>query len=186
MNKDRAERVKKLHEAESQQWGFHTRDRDRVWILKIEEPVHYQSQLKGYEFDSRWLSLAKDGTVTIHASKERPYAWDGCTPKLAIGNKQFIIGSPDGYQDIDMALPVTGKATLIHDAFYQYLHIIPVPKLEVDRLFRDILKEAGFVLWPLYYLAVRLFGGWSIKQEGLDGVYYAKYRPIYLENAENK
>ena len=181
MNKARTARVQQLHQAESQQWGFHARDRDRVWILKVDQPVHHQSQIKGHEFDSQWLSLAKDGKVTIHASVDRPYAWDGCTPKFVLGNKQFIVGSPDGYKDIDMDLPITGRATLIHDAFYQYLHVIPVPKVEIDRLFRDILKEDGFVPWPLYYLAVRLFGGWSVNQEGLEGVYYAKYRPIYLE-----
>ena len=186
MDEDRAARVKRLHDAESQKWGFHARDRNRPWILKVERPVQYQCHVENHEFDSEWISLAKDGTVTIHASKNRPYAWDGCTPKFIIGNKQFILGTPDGYKDIHMEFPITGKASLIHDAFYQYLHVIPITKIEVDRIFKDILKSGGFALWLIYYIAVRLFGGRFVKQEGLDGVYYDKYRPIYLANASKK
>jgi hypothetical protein len=181
MKEERVIRVKQLHDEEVEQWGFHARDRRWVWVHKVEHPVTYQSHVQGHEFDSQWVSLDKEGLVTVHAGKDKAYAWDGCSPKIALG-KQFIIGTPDGYKDIYMEMPITGKASLIHDALYQYLHIIPIPKVEVDKMFRDILKDEGFVLWPLYYLAVRLFGGWFVNQEGLNGVYYEKYRPIYLEN----
>ena len=76
----------------------------------------------------------------------------GCSYKFVVGRKQFIIGTPDGYQDIHMALPITGKASLVHDAFYQYLHVIPVKKDAIDKLFCDMLKEAGFALGPIIWL----------------------------------
>jgi hypothetical protein len=180
MKKEKRQRIQRLHGAEKRQWGFHALHREGVWIYKIIRPLQYRSRLKGYEFDSRWVSLERDGTVTVYASKERPYAWDGCSPKYIIGNKQFIFGTPDGYRDIYMDYPITSMASLIHDAFYQYLHVIPFKKVEVDRIFKDLLKVAGFRFWPVYYTAVRLFGGHFVRQKGLNGVYEKKYRPIYL------
>lgn len=172
MKKDRTFRVKSIQKKEFDNWKFHARDRDRPWIFQIKENFQYKSDITGHVFDSEWLRLEKDGTITIKASKKKPYAWDGCSYKIIIGKKQFIFGTPDGYQDIDMTLPITGKASLVHDAFYQYLHIIPVKKADVDKLFRDMLKEADFALWPIYYIAVKYLGGLGVKQEGINGEYY--------------
>ena len=72
-----------------------------------------KSDITGHEFDSEWLGLEKDGTITVKASKEKPYAWDGCSYKIVIGRNQFIFGTPDGYQDIHMDLPITGKASFL-------------------------------------------------------------------------
>ena len=186
MKKARTPEVKQLQATEFKKWGFHARHRRGPWILKVDQPIQYQSHVKNHEFDSEWVSLAKDGTVTIHASKSKPYAWDGNTPKWVIGKKQFILGIPDGYRDIrrdfPQNLPITWKASLIHDAFYQYLHVIPINKKEVDKIFRNILREEGFFLWPLYNIAVSLFGGCCVKQKGLKGAYAEKYRPVYLAN----
>jgi len=187
MKEPREQKVARLHDEELSKWGFHARDRDRPWILEVDHPVERRCRVTGHEFDSEWVSLRKDGTVTVHAGPDRHYAWDGCTPKLVFRNfrkmPQFVFGTPDGYSDINTKLPLTGEASLIHDAFYQYLHVIPFSKTEVDRVFRDILEKDGFSLWPLYYIFVLLFGGRGVKQEGLYGVYYEKYRPIYLANA---
>jgi hypothetical protein len=167
VKKDRTFRIKWLQKKEFEEWNFHARDRDRPWIFQIKENFQYKSNITGHEFNSKWLRLEKDGTITVKASQERPYAWDGCSYKIVIGRNQFIFGSPDGYQDIHMDLPITGKASLVHDAFYQYLHVIPVKKAEVDKLFRDMLKEAGFALWPIYYIAVKYLGGLGVKQKGI-------------------
>jgi len=167
VKKDRAFRVRSIQKKEFEKWNFHARDRDRPWIFKIKENFQYRSTITGKEFDSKWLRLEKDGTITVKASQERPYAWDGCSYKIVIGRNQFIFGSPDGYRDIYMDLPITGKASLVHDAFYQYLHVIPVKKADVDKLFRDMLKEAGFALWPIYYTAVKYLGGLGVKQKGI-------------------
>jgi len=174
-------RIQRFHEAEARQWGFHAIHRDSVWIFKITESVQCKCRVKNHEFNSQWISLTKDGTITVHADKSRPYAWDGCSPKFVIGKKQFIFGTPDGYRDYRMELPLTWIASLVHDAFYQYLHVIPLKKAEVDKIFRDLLKTAGFKFWPIYYYLVRLFGGHFIKQIGLKGVYYEKYRPVFLK-----
>ena len=191
MKKAESDKVKEIHQAEVEKWGFHARHRRSPWILKITESIKYKYHVKDHEFDSERISLAKDGTVTIHASESRPYAWDGNTPKWEFGKKwfgkdQFIIGTPDGYrnilEDFPGNFPLTWKASLIHDAFYQYLHVIPIIKKEVDKIFRDILKEEKFFLWRLYYLAVCLLGGLrkDAKQRGLKGVYYKEYRHVYL------
>jgi len=169
MRKDRALKVKRTQQKEFDQWQFHARDRDRPWIFQILKKFQYKSKITGYEFDSQWLRLEKDGTITIKANKKKSYAWDGCSYKFVIGKKQFIFGTPDGYQDIDMELPITGRASLVHDAFYQYLHVIPVPKAEVGLLFRDMLKEAGFALYSIYFIAVKYLGGLGVKQEGING-----------------
>ena len=146
MEESRASRVARMHEAEQREWGFHARDRKGPWILRVDRPVQYLSHLRGDHFDSKWFQLDRDGTVTIKASVEAPYAWDGCTPKYVIGKRQFILGTPDGYKDTDMEFPITWKASLIHDAFYQYLHVIPIEKREIDRIFLNILRESRFVL----------------------------------------
>jgi len=170
MKKDRTLRIKSIQEKEFEQYGFHARDRDRPWIFQIKEPFHYKSDIKGRVFDSKRLRLEEDGSITVKASIKEPYAWDGCSYKFIIGRKQFIVGTPDGYQDIHMDLPITGKASLVHDAFYQYLHVIPVTKAEVDKLFGDMLKEAGFALGPIYYIAVKYLGGMGIKQKGINRI----------------
>ena len=182
---ERAARVKVSQTEECEEWGFHAIDRDRPWIFKIEKTMRYGTNVKGWVFDSRWLSLAIDGMVTIYASSENPYAWDGCSPKFVLSKKLLTVGTPDGYKDIHMELPITANASLVHDAFYQYLHVIPVPRREVDNIFKNILRRDGFILWPLYYVAVRIFGGWFVSQEGVNGVYEDKYRPVFLANSNS-
>lgn len=167
MKKERDLRVKGIQQKELEKYGFHARDRDRPWIFQIKKSFHYKSNIRGRVFDSNRLRLGKDGGITVKASSKEPYAWDGCSYKFVIGRKQFIAGTPDGYRDIHMDLPITGKASLVHDAFYQYLHVVPVRKAEVDRLFRDMLKEAGFALWPVYYIAVKYLGGLGVEQKGV-------------------
>jgi len=167
---------------EYEKWGFHARPQKGPWILQIDHPVTHRCHLRKVVFDSEWVSLTLDGTITIHATKQSPFAWDGCSPKIVLGNGQFVVGTPDGYKDSSMEFPITWKASLIHDAFYQYLHVIPFHKKEVDKIFRDLLKQVEFDLWWVYYMAVRIRGGRGIKQKGLHGKYMKKHRPIYLEN----
>ena len=52
-------------------------------------------------------------------------------------------------------------ASLIHDALYQYLDNIPLSKIEVNKLFYDMLIEAGMprILARVYYFSVHKFGG---------------------------
>lgn len=118
-------------------------------------------------------------TVAYDFSDQRTYAWDGCSPK-----RWFLwiamFGTPDWHKkemtvqtlvecdrgkwknnDKAVYWQLTDHASLIHDALYQYLDSIPLEKSQVDRLFYDMLTEAGMaccVRW-LYYFAVKQFGG---------------------------
>lgn len=132
------------------------------WIFKIKKDYRFSSIHRGKSFDSRWLRLEPDGTVTVKANK-RGYAWDGCTPKFSILGL-LIIGTPDGHIDIETGKPITYHASLVHDAFYQYLRDVPVSRREIDRQFLLTLRQHHFPLAWLYYAAVRIFGGRGIKQ----------------------
>ena len=111
-------------------------------------------------FDSKWLTIRKDGVLTVKAN-ETGYAWDGCTPKKSFLNL-YIVGVPDGHIDHRTMLPFTYHASLVHDALYQYLDTVPVTKEQVDRLFLKLLGD--FKLRRLYYFAVKHFGARGVKQ----------------------
>lgn len=128
------------------------------WIFKIEEDFTYQSKIKGVEFDSEWLQVKKDGSIVVKGSHPGGYTWDGCTPKLNIFDL-FVVGTPDGRIDVKTMKPKTYYASLVHDALYQYLHVVPIDKKEIDLLFLEMLGD--FKLRKLYYWAVKHFGGRS-------------------------
>lgn len=135
------------------------------WVFKIEEDFRFQSRHLGRSFDSRWLKLEPDGTMTVKAN-EKGYAWDGCTPKWSLLGL-VIVGTPDGHIDITTKKPITYHASLVHDVFYQYLEHVPVTKKDIDLQFYEMLCEKKFPLARLYYLAVSLFGGRGIKQKNI-------------------
>ena len=125
------------------------------------------------------------GVATYHLDKQRTYAWNGSTPK-AWFHWLLLFSAPDWFKQIfeletiaqdtpqdpftrrsrEVYWQMAHKATLLHDALYQYLKHIPIPKEEVDVLFRDLLKEAGMpgVIAVMYHLAVHLFGGLGVSQ----------------------
>lgn len=133
------------------------------WIFKIHSDFQFQSIHRDKSFDSKWLRLEPDGTVTVKANGSG-YAWDGCTPKISILGL-FILGTPDGHIDIETEKPITYFASMVHDAFYQYLEDVPVSKRDIDRQFYLMLKERGFPLARLYYMAVDRFGGRGVRQK---------------------
>jgi len=135
------------------------------WIFKIHNDFTFQSMHLGKSFDSKWLKLEANGTVTVKANTTG-YAWDGCSPKLSLFGLA-IIGTPDGHIDITTEKPITYHASLVHDVFYQYLEDVPVSKTDIDRQFYEMLLVRGFPLARLYYIAVSLFGGRGIKQRNV-------------------
>lgn len=141
------------------------RSRSYPWVFRIDKDAIFQSQILGREFESRWLRLEKNGQITVKAN-ETGYAWDGCTPKVSLFGL-VIIGIPDGHIDVETLKPKTHNASLVHDAFYQYLEHVPVHKSEIDRLFYQMLKETAFPLARLYYIAVVVFGGRGVKQKNI-------------------
>jgi len=114
-------------------------------------------------FISKWLEISEGGQIKVKAN-ESGYAWDGCTPKWSLLNL-IIVGIPDGHIDYRTMKPFTYYATLVHDALYQYLNSVPIPKAEIDWLFLKMLGD--FKLRSLYYLAVKYFGGRGINQKGI-------------------
>jgi hypothetical protein len=188
--KENAKRAMIAKVKEHEKWGFHSRDREGPWINYVDYPLIRASQYaEGKQFYSEWLIIhngliivnpglslvnLNDNTVNYDFSVKHAYAWDGCTPK-----RWFfwlvLIGTPDWAQKIedirtiDNETPCKKKeqfwqqahhASLVHDALYQYLDSIPIPKRDVDNLFHEILIESGFssIMAKIYHLAVRYLG----------------------------
>ena len=84
-------------------------------------------------FISKWLEINENGKITVKAN-EKGYSWDGCSPKKSFFNL-FIFGTPDGHIDYRTNLPFTHDASLFHDALYQYLDSVPIPKKRLINCF---------------------------------------------------
>jgi len=187
---ERAKRAMLAKEKEHEKWGFHSRDREGPWLNYVDYPLIKASQYaEGKQFYSEWLiiqngliivnpgvsSVSLDSnTVNYDFSVKRAYAWDGCTPK-----RWFfwlvLIGTPDWAQKIEVIRTIDDEtpckkkepfwqkahhASLVHDALYQYLDSIPIPKKDVDNLFYEMLIASGFsgIMARIYHLAVRYLG----------------------------
>lgn len=132
--------------------------------------------------------IVNPGTCSVDAENKavcydfrypRTYSWDGCTPKVWF-YWFLLIGTPDwqrserkvlrirydqqkqhGVQRLETPIwQLAHRASLVHDALYQYLDSIPVSKEEVDELFKRMLIEDGMYAWlaSLYHLFVKHFG----------------------------
>lgn len=186
---ERLRRAMQTREQSQNKWGFASRDHDGPWINYLDQPfARHCPEFTGRFFYSEWL-LIHDGLLVINPGRSQvdlfeqsvrydftcptTYAWDGCTPKVPF-YWLALIGIPDWWETHHRVLglqhgelierqvfwPLTHPASLVHDALYQYLNVLPLAKHEADLLFLRMLREAGMI-WPLafaYYLAVRLFG----------------------------
>lgn len=103
-------------------------------------------------YQGEYLSIVR-GLAII----KKGYAWDGATPKIKIKNN--IIGVPDGSND------QCKKATLWHDALYQYKPI-GISRKYADDLFLKDLIEAKWKYAKLYYCVVRVVGffTWNLRK----------------------
>jgi hypothetical protein len=137
----------------------------RPWIFKITQDFKVQTMHLGRIFESEWLLLEPDGVVTIKAN-QNGYAWDGCSPKWSVFGLA-IVGTPDGHIDIETGYPLTYYASLVHDAFYQYLEDVPVSKADIDSQFYKMLQAKKFPLADLYYWCVQRFGGLGVLQKNV-------------------
>ena len=103
----------------------------------------YISELKGIYFSSDYLKI-NNGSVIILSG----YRWNGASPKWTwLG---VMWGTPDG------VMKSTLKATLVHDALYQYGKQIGIKRSLADKVLYSSLEL--FQLKGLYYVMVRLFG----------------------------
>lgn len=130
----------------------------RVYVYCITKDYPYQSSIKDRQFENEWFRLDPDGTITIKGTNKRGYAWDGCSPKMKIGDVYF--GTSEGVLNYDTRQSKTYYASLIHDVFYQFNKDIRsfVRRSEIDREFYLILKRDGFRFAKLYHWVVRVFG----------------------------
>lgn len=100
------------------------------------------------------LIVETDGRITV----TRGYAWNGCSPKFCVFD--VLLGTPEGVVHREWLVPKTFRASLVHDALYQFLPDgLPLERRHADRFFRQLLEDADFGPAWLYWLAVRLFGG---------------------------
>jgi hypothetical protein len=100
------------------------------------------------------LEILPNGDARVLAG----YAWDGCTPKFSLFD--IVIGIPDGIPNEATKKPKAYYASLLHDALYQFLDAgLPLSRAQVDRVFLEILARDRFAPRPIYYFAVRAFGG---------------------------
>lgn len=138
------------------------------WLYKLEtEDFSWESgHLLPYTmefFDERGkkrLVIGKNGRITV----KKNYSWDGCTPKICFFD--ILLGTPDGVVHRKSGKPKTYYASLVHDAFYQFLPEIPriarLSRRDADDFFFRIMEEYEFAPRWIYWLAVRLFGGLAI------------------------
>ena len=194
-----ADRALQQKRKEYEKWGFHSRDREGPWLNYVDAAVVVHSKMtQGCYFYAEWL-IIHDGVIIVNPGTStvdrqhhkvsydfdtrRCYAWDGCTPKRWFF-WLMLVGTPDGWTARIDALtlrdrqlvskpvlwPLAHHASLIHDALYQYLHIIPVSKRRVDRLFHDMLRESGMPapLATLYYLFVKYLGARDVNDTSTE------------------
>jgi hypothetical protein len=119
----------------------------KVWKFVHQKDYTYQTDLLiNRDCDFEWLSISNDGTIKVKGSHANGYAWDGCTPKFNL--LHITWGNFDGkikkFEKGDYK-PYTYYASMVHDILYQYKRCAPVTRKEADKIFYQMLKEAGFM-----------------------------------------
>ncbi len=100
------------------------------------------------------LIVEKDGQVTITGG----YAWNGCSPKFCVFD--IVLGTPEGVVHASTGRPKTYYASLVHDAFYQFLpEGLPLGRRHADLFFLRLLAESEFAPRWVYWGVVRIIGG---------------------------
>ena len=129
-----------------------------AYVYCIKEDYPYKSSITERQFKNEWLQLDLDGTITVKGANKRGYAWDGCSPKIKIGDIYF--GTSEAVLNDDTRQSKTYYASMIHDVFYQFNKDVRsfVSRKEVDREFYNILRRDGFRFATAYYYGVRAFG----------------------------
>ena len=130
------------------------------------EPDEYvvaEPALKGFSFaGDGWVHIRPGGVFTHRADRAgyHGFAWDGCSPKFALG--PLLLGTWDGAFKKALKMPEAVRAAKFHDALYQDLDLlaeIGFRREHADLLFLEMLRANRFRYASLYYRAVRLFGG---------------------------
>ena len=131
------------------------------WLYRIDANYTWTSPFKqdaDYAFfDARGrlrLLIERNGAITV----THDYTWNGCSPKFHM--LDLLFGTPEGVVNARTGQRKTYYASLVHDALYQFLaDDLPLTRAQADRCFLALLRESAFLLAPLYWGFVRLFGG---------------------------
>lgn len=137
----------------------------KVYKYVIENQVEIKTNLIDRVYENSWVTI-REGVIRIKATIDRPYAWDGCSPKWE--RYDLILGTPDGRLDWRTLEPITYYASMIHDVLCQFINCkgFPISRIEADIIFRELLRLSGFKLTKIYFYAVRLYA----KLYGIDKV----------------
>lgn len=119
-------------------------DADGPWRFTLLHPVMFHLPIRPTQpISNEWVRLSRNGLLIVNPG----FAWDGCS----------IVG--DGPRGSN-GLPITSAAALLHDVCYQFLIDAGIySRAQADRMFYDLLRQAGFAWSWLYYAGVRLVGG---------------------------
>ncbi len=107
---------------------------------QLAEDYLIQTAITGYEYDSQFLRLTKDGWLLIRSG----YAWDGAS-------------GPTKDDKTNM------EGSLVHDTLYQLIRQEAIPRkyqAYSDKFFQDICKSKGmnFIRAWYYLRGLQLFG----------------------------
>ena len=128
------------------------------WLFRLEHNTFYnQDIIKEVRFENERLRIMPNGEIMIKASKVSPFTWDGNTPKWAI--MDIVVGTPDGVVHTLTGLRKTQRASLLHDALYQFAPREFVTRKQADKLSLLEMQKTKFKLAKLYWVFVRMFGG---------------------------
>ena len=134
---------------------------NKVWKFVHNEDEWIMTNITGRNFPNERLLIEESGKITVKCGFENGYAWDGCTPKWNC--LHITWGIPDGKLDFSTEKPMTYYASMFHDALYQFKDKGCISRKEADVIFKILMKKNRFMWWPVYYGAVRLFGGFCGK-----------------------
>lgn len=133
------------------------------WLFRLEHNTFYnQDVILGVHFESERLSIMPNGEIMIKASRLQPFTWDGNTPKWNV--LDIVVGTPDGVVHTLTGLRKTQRASLLHDALYQFAPRESVTRKQADKLSLLEMKKTKFKLARLYWFFVRLFGAFWWKK----------------------
>ena len=131
-------------------------DGKHLWIFKVSEPVTIQTNLFGVWFENEWVTLDLMGKLTIKATPDHAFAWDGATPKYSVFD--IVVGTPDGVVSTVTGKPKTYFGTLAHDALYQFAPRHKVTRKQADGVMLHQMKLTKFKPRYVYYFFIRALG----------------------------
>lgn len=123
------------------------------WRFVLDDDHWFPVEIRGRKFENEWVKLDTNGWYIV----KKGYAWNGCNPKLLLFGT-FYVGTWDGFWDDNLNMPVTGRASLLHDSLLQFGDEMGVLPSEAAREFCNALDRSGFFLRKLYCCAVKKFG----------------------------